>query len=51
MLIITGDMNAKVGEQNVNYERVMGTHRGNALYQGPCNKPLLIGIKTLLYAY
>ena len=26
MLIITGDMNAKVGDQNDNYERVMGKH-------------------------
>ena len=27
MLVITGDMNAKVGEENTNYERVMGKHR------------------------
>ena len=26
MLVITGDMNAKVGEGNTNYERVMGKH-------------------------
>ena len=26
MLAITGDMNAKVGEENTNYERVMGKH-------------------------
>ena len=26
MLIVTGDMNAKVGNQNENYERVMGKH-------------------------
>ena len=26
MLVITGDMNVKVGEDNTNYERVMGKH-------------------------
>ena len=26
MLIVTGDMNAKVREQNMNYKRMMGKH-------------------------
>lgn len=26
MLLVTGDMNAKVGDDNRNYERIMGQH-------------------------